>query len=88
MLTRDCLFTNAQPMRTLTEPVRVSVPVERRDLGRTYIRATADPNGALFDASAARARTSSAWRYHEIATTHMVPENRPDELATILLTLG
>ncbi|WP_300009097.1 alpha/beta hydrolase [Pseudonocardia sp.] len=76
---------HAQPLRTLTEPVRVSVPVEQRALGRTYIRATADLNGALFDASAARARTSPAWRYHEIATGHMVPENRPAELAELLL---
>ena len=41
-----------------------------------------DLHALLGDASAARARTSPAWRYHEIATTHMVPENRPDELAT------
>ncbi len=79
---------HAQPMRTLTEPLRVSVPVEQRDLGRTYIRATTDPNGALFAASATRARTSPAWRYHEIATTHMVPENRPHELAALLLPLA
>lgn len=79
---------HAQPMRTLTQPLRVSVPVEQRDLGRTYIRATADPNGAMFDAPAARARMSPAWRYHEIATTHMVPENRPHELTALLLALG
>jgi pimeloyl-ACP methyl ester carboxylesterase len=79
---------HAQPRRTLTEPVRVSVPVEERALGCTYIRATADPNGAMFDASAARARTSPAWRYHEIATGHMVPENRPADLAELLLALG
>lgn len=79
---------HAQPMRTLTEPVRVSVPVEQRGIGLTYIRATQDPNGALFEASATRARTSDAWRYHEIATTHMVPENRPSELAELLLGLA
>ncbi|MDN5930499.1 MAG: alpha/beta hydrolase [Pseudonocardia sp.] len=79
---------HAQPTRTLTEAVRVSVPVEQRGVGLTYIRATADPNGAMFDASAARARTSDAWRYHEIATTHMVPENRPSELAELLLALA
>ncbi|QJY45026.1 alpha/beta hydrolase [Pseudonocardia broussonetiae] len=79
---------HAQPMRTLTEPVRASVPVEERGVGLTYVRATQDPNGALFDVSAARARTSPAWRYHEIATTHMVPENRPGELAELLLALA
>jgi dienelactone hydrolase len=76
---------HAQPLRTLAEPVRVGTPVEQRALGRTYIRATADPSGTLFDASAAHARTSPAWRYHEIATTHMVPENRPAELVELLL---
>ena len=28
-----------------------------------------------------RARSSTRWQYHEIATNHMVPSNRPDELA-------
>lgn len=78
----------AQPMGTLTEPVRLSVPVEQRPLGRTYIRATADPNGSLFAAPAARAKASPAWRYHEIDTTHMVPENRPEELAALLADLA
>ncbi|MDN5747829.1 MAG: alpha/beta hydrolase [Pseudonocardia sp.] len=78
----------AQPMGTLTERLRVSVPVEQRPLGRTYIRATADPNGAAFDAPAARARSSPAWRYHEIATTHMIPENRPEELTGLLVALA
>jgi pimeloyl-ACP methyl ester carboxylesterase len=77
-----------QPVRTLTEPVRLRAPLEERPFGRTYIRATQDPNGATFEASAARARASDAWRYHEIATTHMVPENRPAELASLLLALA
>jgi pimeloyl-ACP methyl ester carboxylesterase len=75
---------SGQPVRTLIEPVRLTAPLEEWPFGRTYIRATQDMNGAMFDASAARARTSPAWRYHEIATTHMVPENRPDELAALL----
>jgi len=77
-----------QPVHTLTEPVRLRAPLEEWPFGRTYIRATQDPNGAVFDASAARARGSDAWRYHEIATTHMVPENRPEELASLLLALA
>jgi hypothetical protein len=28
------------------------------------------------------------WSYHEIATNHMVPNNRPQELADILLKLA
>jgi len=78
----------AQPLRTFVEPVRLARPLEQWPFGRTYIRATQDPNGAMFDTSAARARTSDAWRYHEIATTHMVPENRPAELAALLGSLA
>lgn len=74
----------AQPLRTFVEPVRLDRPLEQWPFGRTYIRATQDPNGAMFERSAARARTSPAWRYHEIATSHMVPENRPRELAALL----
>jgi pimeloyl-ACP methyl ester carboxylesterase len=77
----------AQPMRTFTEPVRLARPLEEWPFGRTYVRATTDP-GPVFDASAQRARTSQAWRYREIATTHMVPENRPEELAALLLELA
>jgi hypothetical protein len=29
---------------------------------------------------------SSAWRYVERATTHMAPQNRPGELAELLLS--
>jgi pimeloyl-ACP methyl ester carboxylesterase len=78
----------AQPVGTLTEPVRLAVPLEEQAFGRTYIRATADPDRAMFDAPARHARTSPAWRYHEIATTHMVPENRPEELVRLLADLA
>ncbi len=79
-----------QPIATFTEPVRCAVPVDDRGLGRTYIRATGGPDvtGGAFETAAAHARSSDAWRYHEIETTHMVPQNRPDELAAILLDLA
>jgi pimeloyl-ACP methyl ester carboxylesterase len=77
-----------QPLATFTEPVRLAVPLEQRGTGLTYVRATADPDGAAFEPFARHARESPAWRYHEIATTHMIPENRPDELAAILRTLA
>jgi pimeloyl-ACP methyl ester carboxylesterase len=80
------------PVGCFTEPVRLSRPLEDLPCARTYIRATADgpgaPATAAFDAAAARARTSSAWTYHEIATNHMVPNNRPDELAELLLEMA
>lgn len=79
-----------QPVATFTEPVRCSIPVDERPLGRTYVRATGGPDvtGGAFEAAAAHARSSDAWRYHEIDTTHMVPQNRPDEVAAILLGLA
>ncbi|NMH97000.1 alpha/beta fold hydrolase [Pseudonocardia acidicola] len=77
----------AQPIRTFTEPVRLAKPLEDLPLRLTYIRATADPDGAAFEAPAQHARTSPAWNYHEIATSHLVAENRPQELAALLLTL-
>ena len=75
-------------VRRVPQPVRSAVPLERRGLGLTYVRATADPDGAGFEPFARRARESPAWRYHEIASTHMIPENRPDELAVILRALA
>lgn len=77
-----------QPLGTFTEPVRASVPLEERGKALTYVRATADPGGAAFEPFAQHARQSPAWDYHEIATTHMVPENRPEELAAVLRGCG
>jgi hypothetical protein len=37
--------------------------------------------------TAERAKASPAWRYRELATMHMVPSNRPDELTELLLDL-
>lgn len=76
-----------QPARTFSEPVRLGTPLEEGPFGLTYIRATAEPSVA-FEAAAARAKASPAWRYHEIDTGHMVPENRPSELAELLLALA
>jgi pimeloyl-ACP methyl ester carboxylesterase len=79
------------PARCFVEPVAVPRPLEDHPFSRTYIRAIADvadaPGAAAFDAAADHARTSSAWRYHGIATNHMIAQNRPDELVTILLDL-
>lgn len=80
------LRRTAQPVGTFTEPVRLPVPLEEQRFGRTYIRATANPGGP-FEIPARHARESPAWRYHEIATNHMVPENRPAELAALLRAL-
>ena len=66
-------------------------PLEEHPFSRTYIRATGDPGApgsAAFDAAAERARSSAAWAYHEIDSNHMIPSNRPRELADILLDLS
>jgi pimeloyl-ACP methyl ester carboxylesterase len=88
----------SRPRRTLhpvgcfTEPVRLSRPLEEWPFSRTYVRATAEepgvPPNPAFAAAAARARASDAWAYREIATTHLVPQNRPRELADLLLELA
>lgn len=76
------------PVGCFTEPVRLLQPLEDFAFSRTYIRATADapdaPGTAVFEAAATRARNSPAWQYYEIATNHMIPNNRPKELADLL----
>jgi pimeloyl-ACP methyl ester carboxylesterase len=80
------------PARCFLEPIAVPRPVEEYPFTRTYIRATADgpdaPGADAFDAAADHARTSPSWRYHGIATSHMIAQNRPDELVTILLDIA
>ena len=77
------------PEGCFTEPVFLSQPLESFPFARIYIKATRDDPGsdAGYEArwrAARHARASSAWRYHEIETNHMVATNRPEELAQIL----
>jgi len=78
------------PAACFTEPVRLVRPLEDYPFTRTYIKATGEPRPEAdgpFWAAADRARSSPAWRYREIATGHMIPSNRPGELARLLLEL-
>jgi len=80
-----------QPIGTLTEPVKLSVPIEERAFTRTFIKATADPNelpDSAFWRAARHAQESPLWEYHAIVTNHMVPLTRPDDLTAILLDLA
>jgi pimeloyl-ACP methyl ester carboxylesterase len=81
----------AHPIGCFTEPVRLTAPLERFPFTRTYIKATADqpdaPGAQAFWSAAEMAKASSAWRYRELATTHMIPSNQPDELVELLLEL-
>lgn len=42
---------------------------------------------AFWDA-AEHAQSSDRWQYHKIATSHMVPSNRPGELVAVLAGLA
>ena len=78
------------PVGCFTEPVRLARPLEDYPFTRTYIKATGEPrpeSGGPFWAAAERAKASPAWRYREIATSHMVASNRPTELVGLLLEL-
>lgn len=79
-----------QPAGTLSEPVSLAQPIEDYGIALTYIKATADvrtdPPGPFWIASD-RAKASDAWTHHEIDSNHMIPSNRPDELAAILMGL-
>jgi pimeloyl-ACP methyl ester carboxylesterase len=81
----------AHPAACFTEPVRLVRPLEDYSFTRTYIKATGEPRpepGGPFWAAADRARQSPAWRYREIATGHMIPSNRPEDLVRMLLELA
>ena len=81
----------SHPAGCFTEPVRLSRKLEDFPFTRTYIKATGEPRpeaGGPFWTAADRAKGSPAWRYKEIATNHMIPSNRPEELARILLELA
>jgi pimeloyl-ACP methyl ester carboxylesterase len=80
-----------QPAGCFAEPVRLTRPLEEYPFTRTYIKATGEPrpqDGGPFWAAADRAKASPAWRYREIATSHMIASNRPEELVRLLLELA
>jgi pimeloyl-ACP methyl ester carboxylesterase len=76
------------PKACFTEPVRLPQPLEDYPFGRTYIKATVEAYPKAFWNAADRARSSPAWNYREIATDHLVPINRPQELTEMLLELA
>ena len=80
------------PQGCFTEPVFLSQPLESFPFTRTYIKATQafedDIEDEAFWRAARHAKDSLAWRYYEIATTHMVASNRPEELARILADIA
>jgi hypothetical protein len=92
----EAAFVNARrthhPRACFIERVDVPRPLDDYPFARTYIRASADdadaPGALVFEATARHAKASSSWNYAEIATNHMIPNNRPDELAHHLLAMA
>ena len=82
----------AHPRGCFIEPVRLRRPLEQCAFSLTYIKATGEPRpeggGGAFWLAADRTRDNPRWRYFEIATNHMIPFNRPRELADILLEVA
>jgi len=76
------------PQGCFTEPVFLVQPLESFPFTRTYVKATSAPENDIgndaFWRAARHAKGSPAWRYHEVATNHMVANNRPEELTRIL----
>lgn len=80
-----------QPLRTFTERVHLSKPLEDWPMSLTYIKASDDPDedaDSAFWKMARVAEKSDRWSYREIATNHMVPITRPQEFVAILLALS
>jgi pimeloyl-ACP methyl ester carboxylesterase len=79
------------PGRCFTEPVRLPRRLEDYPFTRTFIKATGEPRPAAghpFWTAGDRAAASPAWRYREIDTNHLIPENRPADLTRLLLELA
>ena len=76
------------PKGCFTEAVHLSQPLETFPFTRTYIKATRSPESdigtAAFWKAARHAQASPDWNYFEIATNHMVMNNRPEETARLL----
>jgi len=82
---------SAHPAACFDEPVHLGQDLERYEFTRTYVKATGESRSAgndVFWAAADRYRDNPAWSYREVATNHLIPLNRPEELAGILLELA
>lgn len=79
------------PAGCFTDPVALPVPLEDGEFGLTYVKATGEPRPEPPDAfwrAGDHARTSPRWRYAEIGTDHLIPQNRPAELAELLVSIA
>jgi pimeloyl-ACP methyl ester carboxylesterase len=86
------LRRTSHPRGCFTEAVYLAKALEDFEFTRTYIKATVakenEPGAAAFWRAAKHAASSPAWRYFEIATSHMVASNRPVETANLLMEVS
>jgi pimeloyl-ACP methyl ester carboxylesterase len=76
------------PQATLEEKVELSVPIESRPFGLTYIVATGRPDpGPVFDRTAERLRGNPRWTVREIDGGHNMIRTNPDGLVALFLEL-
>lgn len=79
------------PRVCFSETLAMAQPIEKYAFSLTYIKATADAREnslaerSSFWLAADRARNDPRWRYREIATSHMVQNEKPAELRNLLL---
>jgi pimeloyl-ACP methyl ester carboxylesterase len=81
----------SHPVGCFSEPVRLAKPLEDFGFPLSYVKATGEPrpdNSDGFWDAYDRARASSAWTTFTVETNHMIPNNRPGELAAILMSLA
>jgi pimeloyl-ACP methyl ester carboxylesterase len=71
-----------QPLRTLTQPARISGAVER--LPRTYIYCTRVGPGDMFRPFAERTRAEPSWTYHELDASHNPHLTMPETFVELL----
>jgi pimeloyl-ACP methyl ester carboxylesterase len=83
---------SSQPNGTFNEAVSLSKPLENWPFSLSYIKATGEPRpagtGGPFWVAADKTKASSRWQYYEVETNHMVPYNKPQELANILMEVA
>ena len=75
----------AQPVRTFTQPVRLTGAARRLD--RTYIFCTEGKGGQPVPAYVEAARVEPGWRFRELKAGHAAHVTSPDDLVSLLLEL-
>ena len=82
---RQAALRSPQPLGTLSEGVRLSVPLEERAFTRTYLKAAGGASndlsrtGHFWDASV-RVKDDPRWRYYEFPCGHGMHRELPNEM--------